>query len=114
MQKEILLTDVLCIVYTFVVRGCSMNFYSVRDLRTSQKEIWGNLAVNGEAVITNNGKPTALLVDLENRDFEAMVKAVRQAKAMMAFNSMRERACENGFMSDEEIMAEINAARRGE
>lgn len=50
----------------------------------------------------------------ETSEMENDAKAVRQAKAMMAFNSMRERACENGFMSDEEIMAEINAARRGE
>lgn len=91
-----------------------MNFYSIRDLRTTSKAIWGNLALDGEVVITSNGKPTALLVDLENYDFEETVKAVRQAKAMIAFNSMRNRACENGFMSDEEINAEIQVARRGE
>ena len=86
-----------------------MNFYSVRDLRTTPKAIWGNLALDGEVVITNNGKPTALLVNLEDYDFETTVKAVRQAKAMMAFNSMRSRASENGFMTDDEIEAEIAA-----
>ena len=91
-----------------------MNFYSVRDLRTTPKAIWGNLALDGEVVITNNGKPTALLVNLEDYDFETTVKAVRQAKAMMAFNSMRSRASENGFMTDDEIEAEIAAARKGE
>lgn len=33
-------------------------------------------------------------------------------KAMMAFNSMREKAEKNGYMRDEEIEAEIAAARR--
>ncbi len=34
-----------------------MNFYSVRDLRNDSKSIWENLKGNGEAIITNNGKP---------------------------------------------------------
>ena len=33
-------------------------------------------------------------------------------KAMIAFNSMREKAEKNGYMRDEEIEAEIAAARR--
>ena len=91
-----------------------MNFYSVRDLRTTPKTIWENLAVDGEAVITNNGKPTAILVDIADGDFEETLKAVRQAKATIAFNSMRMRAAENGYMSDGEIDAEIRAARQGD
>ena len=91
-----------------------MNFYSVRDLRTTPKTIWENLAVYGEAVITNNGKPTAILVDIADGDFEETLKAVRQAKATIAFNSMRMRAAENGYMSDEEIDAEIRAVRQGD
>ena len=38
----------------------------------------------------------------------------RQAKAMIAFNSMRAKAAANGYMSDEDIEAEIAAVRRGE
>ena len=37
--------------------------------------------------------------------------AVQQAKAMIAFNNMRRKAAAKGFMSDEEIEAEIQAAR---
>ena len=89
-----------------------MNFYSVRDLRTTQKAIWENLEKDGEVVITNNGKPSALLVDIGDGDLEDTLKAVRQARAMMAFNSMRTKAAEKGYLSDEEIEAEIAAARR--
>ena len=90
-----------------------MNFYTVRDLRTTPKSIWDNLSSDGEVVITNNGKPTALLIDIADGGFEETVKAVRQARAMLAFNSMRMKAAENGYMTDEEIKAEISAARRG-
>ena len=91
-----------------------MNFYSVRDLRTTQKAIWENLEKDGEVVITNNGKPSALLVDIGDGDLEDTLKAVCQARAMMAFNSMRTKAAEKGYLSDEEIEAELAAARREE
>ena len=91
-----------------------MNFYTVRDLRTTPKSIWENLSADGEVVITNNGKPTAILLDIADGSFEETLKAVRQAKAMIAFNAMRSRSSEKGYMSDEEIEAEIAAARRGE
>ena len=91
-----------------------MNFYTVRDLRTTPKSLWETLSAEGEVVITNNGKPTALLVDIADASFEETVKAIRQAKAMLAFNSMRSRAAAKGFLTDEEIEAEIAAARQEE
>ncbi len=91
-----------------------MNFYTVRDLRTTSKDIWENLSSNKEAVITNNGRPTALLLDIADGSFEETIKAVRQARAMMALNSMRTKAAQKGFMSDAEIEKEIAAARNGE
>lgn len=91
-----------------------MNFYTVRDLRTTPKSIWDNLVADGEVVITNNGKPTAILFDIADGSFEETLRAIRQAKAMIAFNSMRTKAAKKGYMSDAEIEAEIAAARRGE
>lgn len=89
-----------------------MKFYSVRDLRTDSKSMWENLRGNGEAIITNNGKPAALMIDISEDNFEIMIQAIRQAKAMIAFNNMRSRAAAKGFMTDEEINAEIEAARK--
>ena len=80
-----------------------MNFYTVRDLRTTPKSIWESLSTDGEVIITNNGKPTAVLFDIADGSFEETVKAVRQAKAMIAFNSMRSKAAAGGYMTDEEI-----------
>lgn len=88
-----------------------MNFYTVRDLRTTPKSIWDNLSSDGEVVITDNGKPAAIMLDISDGSFEETLKAIKQAKAMIAFNLMREKASAGGFMTDEEINAEINAAR---
>lgn len=90
-----------------------MNFYTVRDLRNTPKNIWDNLSSDGEVVITNNGKPTAIMIDIADGSFEETIKAVRQAKAMIAFNSMRQKSAINGYMTDEEIEAEISAVRQG-
>jgi len=91
-----------------------MKFYTVRDLRNTPKSIWENLSSDGEVIITNNGKPAAVMINITEDSFEETIRAVRQAKAMNAFHSMKQKAASNGYMSDEEIEAEISAARRGE
>jgi len=90
-----------------------VNFYTARDLRTIPKNIWNTLSADGEVIITNNGKPTALMLNISDTNFDEVVKAVRQAKAMIAFNSMRSKAAKQGYMSDEDIEAEISAYRKG-
>jgi len=89
-----------------------MEFYTARDLRSSTKNIWESLSGDGKVVITNNGKPSALMLDISNGDLEQLLIDVRQAQAMRAFNNMRMRAAAAGYMSEEEINAEIDAARR--
>ena len=88
-----------------------MNFYSIKDLRVETKNICENIRRNGEAVITNNGKPALLILDISDNDFEELLRAVRQAKAMIAFNSMRATAARNGYMTETEIEAEIASSR---
>ena len=90
-----------------------MNFYSVRDLRTDTKSMWESLSSGDEVVITNNGKPSALMIDIPEGAFDEVVQAVRQAKAMIAFNSMRCKAAENGFLTDEGIEGIIADVRNG-
>ena len=91
-----------------------MKFYTIRDLRTTPKALWDNLSNDGEVVITNNGKPKAILFDIADGDFEELIKAVRQAKAMIAFNSMKTKAAKKGYMSEEEIENEIQKVRKEE
>ena len=58
-----------------------MNFYTTRDLRTTPKSIWEDLASDGEVVITNNGRPKAILVDISDGSFEETIKAIKQAQS---------------------------------
>ena len=88
-----------------------MNFYSVRDLRTESKSVWNELTLGNEVVLTNNGKPSALMIDIPDGQFDEVVQAVRQAKAMIALNSMRRKAARAGFKSDDEIEDIIAEAR---
>jgi hypothetical protein len=90
----------------------AMNFFVARDLRTRPKNVWDSLQSKGEVVITHNGHPMALMLDIADGNLEEMVKAVRQARAMIAFNSMRQKASERGFMSEKEIESEITAYRK--
>ena len=87
-----------------------MEFLNTRDFRYP-KEVWAKLSQNGELILTNNGRPTALLLDLPDGRFEDALRAVRQAKAMRSFNLIREEAAERGFLTDEEIENEIRAYR---
>lgn len=88
-----------------------MNFYSIRDLRSETKNICEKVRQSGEVVITNNGKPSVLMLDISEDNFDEVVRAIRQAKAMIAFNSMKAVATANGYMTDSEIENEIKAAR---
>ncbi len=90
-----------------------MNFYSVRDMRTDSKRMWQDLNSGDEVVLTNNGKPSALMINIPEGNFDEIVQAVRQAKAMIALNNMRRKAARAGFMTDEEIESLIDEARKG-
>ena len=61
-----------------------MNFYSICDLRSETKNICEKVRQSGEVVITNNGKPSVLMLDISEDNFDEIVQAIRQAKAMIA------------------------------
>ena len=88
-----------------------MQFYTIRELRTTPKALWERLAQDGEVVITNNGRPSALMINIADGSFEETVRAVRQAKAMISFNAMRMQAAKQGHFTDTDIEAEIRAVR---
>jgi prevent-host-death family protein len=90
-----------------------MLFHTVRDLRTQPAQVWDNLKEQGEIVITNNGKPTALMVPISESDFEDTAKAVRRAKLQVAIRKSQDKSMKSGKseMTMDEINAEIKAAR---
>lgn len=90
-----------------------MKFITVRDFRTSPARIWKELPEEQEMVITNNGKPIALLTPLSDESLEETISAVRQARAIEAVRVMQQSAKARGLdtMTQAEIEDEIRQSR---
>ena len=88
-----------------------MNFYGIKELRMDTRAVLGAVAQDGNAIITDNGKPKAIMVSVSERDFEEVYAMCARLKTQRAAEAMRRG---NVFMSPEEIDAEIAAVRRGE
>lgn len=91
-----------------------MKFISVRDLRGKSADVWKDLPVEREMIITNNGRPVAILAAVSESNLEESLSAFRQARAVDAAASLQRRSVEQGTdkMSMEDINAEIMAVRR--
>lgn len=91
-----------------------MKFIPVRDFRTRPAEIWKKLPEAEEMVITNNGKPIAMLAPVSDSNLEETLQAFRKVKAMDAVRKMQEISFQNGNneMTLDEINAEIAATRK--
>jgi len=91
-----------------------MKFVTVRDFRTESANIWKTLPKEQEMVITNNGKPVALLTPLTDKTLEETLSAVRSAKAINAVKILQQQSVKNGTdkMTLEEINDEIKKARK--
>ena len=91
-----------------------MKFISVRDLRTSPAKVWKDLPEEKEMVITNNGRPIALLTPISDENLEETVKTLRQAKAINALKNMQYHSVMNrkNRISSEEIDEEIRDSRK--
>jgi prevent-host-death family protein len=91
-----------------------MNFYTVRDLRTHPREVWEKLSETHEVIITNNGKPSALMIEIDDESLEDVLASVRQSVAMRAVNKLRLASIRGGSseMTSEDIDAEISRARK--
>ena len=84
-----------------------MKFITVRDFRTSSSGIWKALPREQEMIITNNGKPIALLTPISDTTLETNISAIRSAKAINALKLLQQQSVKNG--TDKMTMAEINA-----
>jgi antitoxin (DNA-binding transcriptional repressor) of toxin-antitoxin stability system len=91
-----------------------MKFVSVRDFRTSSANIWKTLPEEQEMVITNNGKPIALLTPLSDKTLENTLSAIRQARAINAVKLIQQESLKKGMEKTtmEEIDEEIKRIRK--
>ncbi len=65
-------------------------------------------------VITNNGKPIALLTPVSDTNLEETLSTIRRSRAINAVKSLQQISVKNKNyeLSNEEIEAEIKAARK--
>lgn len=91
-----------------------MKFLSVRDLRGKSADVWKDLPDEREMIITNNGRPIAILAAVGEGDVEASLAAFRQARAVEAVTWLQRRSVEQGTdrLTLDDINGEIAAVRR--
>ena len=100
---------------THVDKVAQMRFITVREIRGQASRIWEILEREKDLVLTNNGKPIAILTATDVASFERSVREIRRARAVEAMASLQQDAAFRGLdkLTMEEIDAEIEAARAG-
>ncbi len=90
-----------------------MKFVSVRDIRGRTAQLWRDLEQEKDLVVTNNGKPIAILSATDGASFERALKDVRQCRADDALRQIQRDAARRGLdkLSIDEIDAEVQASR---
>lgn len=91
-----------------------MKFVTVRELRGRTSELWDQLAQQRELVVTNNGRPIAILSATDAESFEASLRNLRRCRAADALSGLQREAERRGLdrLTLDEVNEEIQAARR--
>ena len=90
-----------------------MEFVSINDFAVSQRKAQEKLAFHGALVLTNNGVPSMLVIDITGKDFVKLINNLRKQEAIDILRKVQVNSVKNGkdAMSMEEIDAEIAAYR---
>ena len=90
-----------------------MQFVSMREFTASPKETQAKLAANKELIVTNNGNPSMLVIDIANKDFMRTVNNFRRQEALDILHDIQMESVRNGGdkITMDEIDAEIAAYR---
>jgi prevent-host-death family protein len=91
-----------------------MKFLTVRDLRNKSSQIWKDLKTEQEMVITNNGRPVAILSSITDENFETSLNSIRRARAIEAMASIQKESIrqKTNEISLDEINQKIQAVRK--
>jgi PHD/YefM family antitoxin component YafN of YafNO toxin-antitoxin module len=91
-----------------------MEFVPIRDLCASPRKVTAQLKREGRLVITSNGRPSAIMLDVDASSFEETLLDLRGLIAKRALRELQSESVASGVskMTMEEIDAEITASRR--
>ncbi|MCF8146619.1 MAG: type II toxin-antitoxin system Phd/YefM family antitoxin [Deltaproteobacteria bacterium] len=90
-----------------------MRFLSVRDLKAKSSQVWRELPLEKEMIVTSNGKPIAILSSIDEKNLEEVLNSFRRARAVEAVASIQYESLQKGTdsISMDEIESEIAAVR---
>jgi len=91
-----------------------MNFMSVREMRQAGAALWADLPDRREIVITNNGRPVAILAATTDTGLESRLDALRRSRCADAISALQGTSMRHGLenMTADEIDDEIAQARK--
>ena len=91
-----------------------MKFLSVRDLRGKSAQVWKQLAKEKDMIVTNNGRPIAILSSVGESNVEESLSALRRARAIEAVAALQRSSVAKGTdrLRLSEINREIRDARK--
>jgi antitoxin (DNA-binding transcriptional repressor) of toxin-antitoxin stability system len=84
-----------------------MKLVSVRDLRTRPASVWKDLSEAKDLVLTNNGKPIALVTAVTEETLEDSLKLMRRLRAASALEKIHADSLAKG--TDKTTLQKINA-----
>lgn len=90
-----------------------MEFVPYRLMRNQPKELRKKLEKQGELIITVDGEPMAIMLQIPKGSLEDLVMLVSQVRAQLAVAEIRQSARQSGKdqMTDEEIDSVIQEVR---
>jgi hypothetical protein len=91
-----------------------MKTLTIRDLRTRPREAQKTLADEGEALLTSNGKPVALMLRVDSDSLTETLETIRRARGLRALRAIRQGARERGLdrLSGKDIDALVLRVRK--
>ncbi len=91
-----------------------MKMITIRELRTRPSKVWKDLKKETDLVVTNNGKPVAILTSADEQSLEERLDQARELRALRAVVKIQKASVESGRskMTDLEIQHEIRKVRR--
>lgn len=91
-----------------------MKLKTVRDIRTKPAQVWRELKTEGEIVLTNSGKPFALMISVSEDNLEDSLREMRRLRASRAVRQLQAASVIKGRsnMATAEINNEIRQVRK--
>jgi prevent-host-death family protein len=88
-----------------------MKFIPSRDLRLKTASVLNDLKKDGEIIITSNGKPSSLMISIDESNLEQTLSFIKSMKAKTALRNIR-LTLRNNKISSDDIDKEIKAVRK--